>query len=287
MPPRITESQIDSLCEAYKSGMTHRQAASHARISQSATLKYLRQRGVVREQNAPDYSVNHSAFATITDQSAYWAGFILADGNITRRPQNQYRDWNPTITVMLSLQDWFQVQKFNDFISPGRPVSVCYPERAEVEKGRSAMARTVIYSKQIADDLESLWITEKKTHTARVHDSLKDNRHFWRGVVDGDGSLSFVAQKNTKYSVPYQRFNIVGTTDVCQKFYEWAKPFLPGCEAKIVKVNYCKSLYSLALGGKYAAKIASVLYDDCSLYLDRKKVIAEQFKHIRQRGRIL
>lgn len=66
-------------------------------------------------------TLREDAFASITPDSAYWIGFLLADGCILIHRQRHYR--NPYIRVGVAAEDAEHIRKFRDHtvvISGGR-----------------------------------------------------------------------------------------------------------------------------------------------------------------------
>lgn len=125
------------------------------------------------------YTVDHTVFNTITDESAYWLGFLITDGSVVYPKGGNFL---PKISFELQARDKEQVQELSNFIKSTYPLY--YNKNVDAWKLQVA-------SKELADILATYNIVSNKTHIAKVPDSLMNNRHFWRGVMDGDGSFQF------------------------------------------------------------------------------------------------
>jgi DNA-binding transcriptional regulator WhiA len=58
------------------------------------------------------YTVNEAVFDTITEESAYWLGFLMADGSI-----NTGKTGNPRIALTLAERDREHLVKFRKFLN--------------------------------------------------------------------------------------------------------------------------------------------------------------------------
>ena len=94
---------------------------------------------------------------------------------------------------------------------------------------------------------------------------LCDSRHFWRGIVDGDGHLGITNGK--------PRFTLVGRKNIIASFLKFAKKNLPTLEADISNHG---SIYAAQSTGRPAQAIMKLLYHNSKIHLDRKKDLAEK-----------
>lgn len=107
--------------------------------------------------------------------------------------------------------------------------------------------------------MEQLGITERKSLTAIVPKECQNSIDFWRGVIDGDGSLYFIKRKN----IP--RVSLVGSKDVCNAF----KLFIKDNLNVETYVNKHKNIFSICLNG-HSIKFSNFLYKNSCIFLDRK-----------------
>jgi DNA-binding transcriptional regulator WhiA len=148
--------------------------------SQTWVSRKLRQLGTQMRAQKPykKHHVDSTVFETLTEESAYWLGMFITDGCV-HYPK---RGGLPKVMLELKESDKDHVQRFSDFIKSSYPLY--YNKTAKAWKVQVA-------SQKLADVLAKWGIhPNKKTSQYSVHEGLKDNRHFWRGVIDGDGWIS-------------------------------------------------------------------------------------------------
>lgn len=179
----------------------------------------------------------------LTEELAYWLGFILTDGNIRRQGK---RSWQIRFNIQRSDRD--HLQRFLDFLQSDYPI---------YDYNCTKSCAVTITSEEFGNLVMSYGITPCKSKTVKVDHRLATSRHFWRGVLDGDGWLS----KNG------QRFGIAGTYDVCSQFVSFMNL---GLEPKIRGNNF----YVVETCGKKARLVAKTLYDSARIALPRKTLLA-------------
>jgi hypothetical protein len=124
------------------------------------------------------YPTDPNVFQRVNPASAYWLGFLMADGS---------RGKDHTLKLSLRLADQSHVAEFASFLgSPERPLR-------EGDDGRGN--RTIalqIRSAAVSNDLERWGIVRRKSlDGCRAHPELAVSGAFWRGMLDGDGTVSF------------------------------------------------------------------------------------------------
>jgi len=196
------------------------------------------------------------------EEKAYWLGFIEADGCINE--QNNSRK----LVISLSKNDKDHLQKFADlFYADVMPTK----EQVCVQ----------ISSKRIYNDLIKHGIEPQKSSKANKFQLLNIQEdlinHVIRGIFDGDGWISHIPSEN--HSV----FGIAGNEELLNQIQEYfVKNNIVERKTKLLKDNNSDSLYfkKLQYGGQIqAVKIATFLYQNATIYLDRKYKIFENIYH--------
>ena len=120
------------------------------------------------------YDLNDDFFKELDPTSAYWLGFIAADGNLSNKSN--------CLTIGLNRSDDNHINKFLEALD-------CKKKVRYIQSNNSALVE--IHSKEVMDCLLSYGITPNKSLTiknVKVPKHLMS--HFIRGVYDGDGSIT-------------------------------------------------------------------------------------------------
>lgn len=191
--------------------------------------------------------VNRSAFDSVTPESAYWIGFLMADGCVTDQGQ---------ILLQLSPVDAAHVLKFATFMGL---------LRAPYLNGGKSVITTK--SKRLAAALIGFGVVPRKSKTAKVI-GLENNRDFWRGVVDGDGCIQLLKRLNG-----YPTIGLCGSRALMDQFANYMATILDGRQQAVTAM---KGIWSVGAAGTYAVRVIRELYDGCAVALDRKMERAQR-----------
>ena len=202
-----------------------------------------------------------------TEEKAYWLGFIFADGYISYSEKNMQRGQLATTYctgIKLKWSDREHLKKFNKSINGNYKVFKETSHPDGFRKQITEAAKILVYSQQMYDDLNK-YFGRDKTYTAKfpvIPDDLM--RHFVRGYFDGDGCLSLVDNK------------------IYIKFLGASKDFHEGLKDTLKKNNfvftssskinlYKTEMYYISINRNLEKiKFLDWIYQDCSIYLDRK-----------------
>lgn len=258
MVRRLTEIEKEKVCSLYQTGnYTFSDLAKKFNISRVAIGGILKRRGYVSTSQSilqRKYQINESYFDSIdTEEKAYFLGLLFADGY-----NNEKRN---DVTLSLSEVDKEIIIKLNNILQPDKPVQYikyCYPN--------SNQTKLVINNKHISNQLTKLGIHQNKSHTAIYPNYLSDllERHFIRGVFDGDGCVTgfknptFSITGNIAFLDKIQQTLIKRLGLLKTKFDDRRKE-----SCNIASLRYC-GIYNVY-------KIYNWLYQDATIYLERKK----------------
>jgi len=197
------------------------------------------------------YTLDETVFATMTDETAYWVGFILADGNVDKPELGTSR-----LRLCCNVRDRAHLEIFRDFVCSNKPIYEL--------KSTNAVSFEVS-SKRMLVDLKNYWfIVPKKSNVAEVHPALRTSPHFWRGMIDGDGSVG--KDKRPRYYI-----RLVGTKNVCDCWADYAERIC-GFRCKVGQDKRSPNQYWAVYSGPRAEKLIQHLYlDHTGPALARKK----------------
>lgn len=252
----LTSEKEKSVIKLYQEGLSQCKIAKEFSISIGAVGNILERNNIKKRTHSEStrkYKLNQQVFEKITPESSYWIGFLLADGCIEEK-----RNGGDRISLKLKSEDKSHLEKFRKFLETDKPIFE--------KKGSRGHIRSIIRinSQKMTDDLRRFGIVPRKSLIA---DPKKiNNRDFWRGMVDGDGHLSFNQRG-------YACLSLAGSKKVCEKFQEFVKSF----SKTRASIHQQDRIYNFPVGGQYARKVAEELYKNAKVYLDRKYEIAKQF----------
>jgi hypothetical protein len=272
---RIPDHQQAELARLYREGQSTYSLASDTGISPAGIMKCIARQKVAarplgyRNRRLP---LNETVFDEITEESAYWAGFLMGDGCVSIG-RNGHR-------LMLSLAqiDREHVEKFRDFLGSKHAIVTSIRGDVKINKTynpnvRREMATLVIPSKRLCDAVGKFGVVPRKTFYATASHDLEFNRNFWRGMIDSDGCIyrtrSRIAPFNLRPS-DVRIFFCSASERLVMQFQEFVKKHVQS-KASILKN---RNLYRLSLSGNPAISLIKVLYQDCSVALPRKLKLA-------------
>lgn len=188
------------------------------------------------------------------EEFAYWVGFLLADGCISEEKEGSDR-----LIIALNKKDKGHLVALRRWLRSNHPIS---------NLPKTNAVRLSIRSQQLCDMLREFGVTPRKSLTAIPDHRLVDNRHFWRGMLDGDGTI-FVDGRDELFNL-----GLLGTYDVCRRFWQ----FCYHLDHTFGDVSICKSPwkgYSVRTSGRKAKFIARIVYKGANVALSRKKKLVE------------
>ena len=276
---KFTQEQLTQMKELYLSGLSTVQVAEKLELDKGVCRRAIQsqiQLRTVQETRRITMGVKFvrsNAFDILTPEAMYWIGFLYADGYIEKNA--------PVIGVTLSETDRGHVQKFNEFLGGQLKVNDITQSLTRSLKGAnvdsvSKMCRVKVADTQLYNRLISLGFTSNKTHVIVPHDLVKYSRDFYRGLVDGDGWVTFVKTKGDGHWVEgakeyvYPRLGLCGNETTITSFLEFIKLSGIECKSGLKKAPRENALYSMDVTSKPAIQVMNLLYKDATVYLDRK-----------------
>ncbi len=197
------------------------------------------------------YALDEHYFDQIdTPDKAYWLGFIAADGCVLERG---------TLAVCLATVDEAHLETLRTALRTDSPVRR-YTAKSGKREG-TQKATLFVCSRHMTDALISHGITPRKSLTLQAWNGPEHlMRHYWRGLVDGDGTV--ITGRN-RWQV-----SLVGSKSVVHGFADWVRGVIPGTAATAKPVD---TIWFFGVGGRVQCRaVAEALYGDCSTALERK-----------------
>lgn len=255
---RVDDQTTAKIVELYKTGRGGESIGAEVGHSGHVVRAVLERQGVERrafeDMHARPYPLWEEAFDKLTPESAYWLGFLMADGAIGGHDHR--------ILLALAVKDKEHLHKFRTFMRSMHPIV----ERGHVDKrsGKAhRYARIQFYSKRVEEALGRWGVTPRKSHTATALRGLDQNRDFWRGVVDGDGSLGLWLHGG---GVRYPGLSLIGSEPLIRQFAAWTETTL----SLSPSVEQQKRSFTVSFCGANALKVVHALYDNACVALSRK-----------------
>lgn len=164
------------------------------------------------------HTIDETVFDTITEQSAYWIGNMMADGNIYNG-----KTGNPRIALTVAARDREHLAKFRRFLNCSNQILL----KITKVNGKVWNQYTLRFSsKKLADKLIGFGVTARKSLTAKAI-GLEDNKHFWRGVLDGDG---YIKNRDGKDG---DRVVVVGSYNLMCQFITFIEKNIPDARTRL------------------------------------------------------
>ncbi|MGK5737738.1 hypothetical protein [Micromonospora sp. URMC 103] len=247
---KLTETQRSELIQQYLNGMTIGQLSTVYEVTEPAVRGLLLRRGVALRRVIR--TLRHDAFDRLTPDACYWIGFLFADGCISYRPGHI-----PQISVALAERDRQHLVSLRDFLGSTSKISETSPTHKSCQFS--------VRSLRLADRL-----TGMGRYEGPIDERLRGSRNFWRGVVDGDGSIgSYKRSASSSRTTP--QFRLVGSRRLLDEFVR----FIDLHELARLSVRPHKTIHTVGTTGRPARAIVSLLYTNATTALRRKAKIAE------------
>lgn len=238
----------------YKAGMSARALSKLYHVNKESMVRLLK-RNNIRIRHQPHYTINHKFFDILDVKSAYWLGFILADGSVSVK-KNRAGGTTHRLRIKLKASDSKHIRKFLDDINCNRLVKKCIG----IAIGKShRQARVNIGNKYMVNRLINLGVVQNKTLTATVPKiSTHLYKHFWRGFIDGDGWIQ-----------PPSRLGLIGNKNIVNSFVQYLHTL--GINEYLLRKHHSTSGIFVINLRKDATKIVTTeLYQDSNIHLNRK-----------------
>lgn len=252
---KLTPEQRKEIIQAYIDGALPHQLAREYGITRTSIQLIVRNAGVIRshKESIRKHILNESVFDLLNQESAYWLGFLAADGCRNSKL--------PEIGLEIQGRDLNHLYKFQSFLQTTIPI-------ARVKNRTTYQMK--ISSRYMADRLFSLGIKPRKSLTLNNAPEMPQEllRHYYRGYCDGDGSIAIFNRIWGKSC----GCMIAGTHPFLAEFMDWVTEQNPQI-SKVVIVPQ-KSIYQYQKQGVFQVfGLLNLLYSGSVVCLDRKQAL--------------
>jgi hypothetical protein len=239
-------------------------------VTYQAVWQLLKRNGVAirpRNETGTKYYCDHSFFDAIdSEEKAYWLGFLAADADVGDEGR---------LSMSLKPSDREHLYRLKYSLKSTHPVTD-YTSNSGYHGRQVTFSVLDIGSSRLVRGLTLNGVGPKKTFALRWPSHLEPDllKHYLRGMVDGDGSLTtYVRQSpdNGKLEMQY-RFSLTSNTtflEECQRY------LVEACDLRYTKLARKRggnpNIATLPYGGRrQVERIFRLLYDDAGIFLLRK-----------------
>ena len=266
----LSEETKKNIINAAKEGMTHKEICAKYPISPNYISEFLNNnniRGTVRKKKYRNIDFDY--FETIdTEHKAYWLGFLMADGCVSKTsPRNKRPN---RLQINISNKDVCLLEQFCKDINMDIENIKVYTPKGTYSTNK--MCKLYINSQKLCNDLNKYGIVPNKTGKEIVPTNIPEEllRHFVRGFFDGDGCTLMDRKHDKLHGIEFcsnESFLIT-----LQEIF---------INKKILNKEHLKTIYRekrhnqklcyLAYTRKYIIEnIFNYMYKDATIYLERK-----------------
>lgn len=260
----LNQQQIDEIVQMYQNNVSLREIERRTPYGRPAIAKMLEELGVktTSGNHYRKYFFNFDFFEKIDNElSAYWLGFMYADGCVLPVGKDGYGEQE--FKIQIAEQDLELLEKFKDDIKSTYPIRY---DKSDNRGNTQAQAIQSLRSQKTVNDLKKLGCIERKSLILQFPTESQVPKkflpHFIRGYFDGDGSISYYQRSAThkEFSI-----NIVGTENFIKGLYSYLNM------GSICPDKRKENSWYLSINGNHQIeKVYHILYDNATRYMKRK-----------------
>lgn len=262
---RISKEQKEEIKNMYLSGKTCKEIYNefkHIYNCEESIQKLIREMGISRGRYKKPTCLNDNYFETIdTEHKAYWIGFLLADGCVTRQEGK-----SDTIKLELKVEDKYIIEEFAKDI--GTDLSV-----KDYKYGKKHNAQVQVKSNKMSNDLKKYGITYNKTFKIDGLPNIPSHliRHLIRGYFDGDGCITLYKPKDQ--NIHRAKVIFCGTKDFLNSLNHQIHQDINLNLNDLIDMNkYGNNVFNLRyIRNEDIYKLYEYMYEGATVFLTRKK----------------
>ena len=197
------------------------------------------------------------------EESSYLYGLLITDGFIVADKRDNKIYYK--VGIELQEKDKDILEKLLELLPEGH----INCRKRDTNFKKNYICYNFYYYKQ--DLIEWLYENgfpqQNKTENSCPPIGIYDEEAFWRGVIDGDGSLGFLTVKKTNSKTP---FLFLTTKSEQLKDCYLSYLYKNFNITKNVHRNARDNIYNIGVTGRKANKISCKIYNNATIYLNRK-----------------
>ena len=208
------------------------------------------------------FTINENYFEKIDNEhKAYWLGFIMADGCITRTEKNgPYNRFE--INLKNEISEKHLLEQFNKDLNSNYEIKVIKNKNTK-KNFETEVLKLRISCKKFVDNLILNGVSSNKTGKEILPNTIPKEfiKDFIRGYFDGDGSLTI----NKSFRI------CSSSVEILNSFNDFFKEML-GLEFKIYEnKNYSIPFFTIDSNNHQdIKKVLDLLYKNSTIFLERK-----------------
>lgn len=225
----------------YADGWPCSSIAELFQVGDETVRQYLKSESIpLRRQGPPKrLAINEDAFDVLSEERDYWLGFIMADGNV----------WTSELSLCSHIDDIHHIDNFRTFVGA----------IDNTIKIRGKTATLKVNSIELVNKIKKHGIVPAKSLIAEAPHNLAMSNNFWRGVIDGDGCLTFGRRG-------YPHLFLTGSHKLLAQYAHYMETSID-FRPRVFEIG---NVSRADLGGRKACVAANHLYADATVCLARK-----------------
>lgn len=245
---------VNEIVGRYKNGETASNIANSFNVSVSVVTDRLRSQGIeiVNPRGREMYKfVDEDFFSRKDEWSAYTYGLLLSDGCLSDKEAVSITLQESDVPVLASIAEKMGIHS--------RP-KLSFKKSGEGYAPKAVGSISFSHPKLISD-LRDLGMEERKSTREVAPECFAFDRHFWRGMVDGDGSLFMCKLRGPVLT-------LCGSETICNQFLDYCKTLVDGIKSSVRR--HKGELFTIKLTKNKCLPVAQHLYLDQEICLPRK-----------------
>lgn len=210
----------------------------------------------------------------MNEELSYIIGFIQADGNIFID-----KSGNRRMTMELSIKDKDILERISLYFNNLNIKTTLSTRTRDTNYCKNYTSATLsIYNKDVINNFIKYGVPAgKKSNIISIPTMSISEQDYWRGMIDGDGSLGFRKSSNSNKLHPF--ISLVISSEELKNNYLNLISRLINKNIKSSR-NKRDNVYNIVLSYGSAIKMVShIYYDGHDISLNRKSMIAEKIKN--------